>query len=231
MYNRRAASGRRGRCRRGRRGRWGTGSVGVNSQVAPYLAVLALTDAAAIGLAWHAWRRRPSPGAGWFALFVLTGAIGLTASAGELVSFERGPYLFWNKVQYFGWAPMHAAWFLFAVAYTGRAGRLAGWRWLGLFALPALTLALVWTNEAHGLIWETYEVEPTRPFATVIFAHGPWFWVHTANAYGLYLAGLALLVRELWARGGLYAGQSVALAAGTAVPFVANLAYLSGWWP
>ncbi|HEY3081710.1 MAG TPA: histidine kinase N-terminal 7TM domain-containing protein [Chloroflexota bacterium] len=203
----------------------------MNAQVAPYLLVLLLTDAAAIGLALHAWRRRPSPGAGWFALFVLTGAVGLTAYAGELLSPDPGAHLFWNKVEYFGWAPMHAAWFLFALAYTGREGWLANWRRVCPFVVPAATLAFVWTNEAHGLIWRSYAVDATTRFAGALVTHGPWFWVHVANAYGLYLAGLTLLVRELARRGGLYLGQSLGLAVGTVVPFVANVVYLSGSWP
>jgi PAS domain S-box-containing protein len=209
----------------------GPARAAVSAQVAPYLLVLLLTDAAAIGLALHAWRRRPSPGAGWFALFVLTGVVMLTAYAVGLLSPEPGVHLLWNKVEFLGRATMHAAWLNFALAYTGRGAWLAGWRRLWPFAIPAATLALVWTNEAHGLVWRTYAVDATTPFAGTVVSYGPWFWVHVANAYGLYLAGLVLLARELGRRGGPYLGQALGLAVGTLTPFAANVAYVGGWWP
>ena len=120
---------------------------------------------------------------------------------------------------------------LFALLYTGR-GRWVTRRALMLLAVvPAISLALIWTNGAHHLFWSFREIDTSGPFPAVGAVYGPWFWVHTAYSYLLILVATVLLVRALVSPLRLYRGQRFALLIGVLVPWAANAANLYGLNP
>jgi PAS domain S-box-containing protein len=196
-----------------------------------FVGTLLLTAALASALALFAWRRAPAPGARSFALFVLAAVLWLLAYALELASPDPGVKLFWARFQFFGIVGLHPLWLIFALSYTGRERWLAGGRWLILFLIPLATLALIWTNDAHGLFWRSAELQAGAPVAQLRFSRGPWYWVHTGYSYFLYLLGLVLLVGHLLRQARIYRGQAIGLLIGTLVPFAANVIYLYGLFP
>ena len=135
--------------------------------------LIALLAAAAVSLllGWEGlWRRRAMPGAaslGWLGLAAGEWAL---ARALEALAPTPAAKIFWAKVEYLGIMGVPMFWVWFAAHYSRQwrapPGRQAAW--LGL--APALTLALVWTNEAHGLIWPRIAVAPDGQ--NLIYDHG-----------------------------------------------------------
>ena len=134
--------------------------------------------------------------------------------------------LFLHNLEYVGGAGVSIAWLAFVLHYTGFGRRLSWRRLLLLCVLPGLTLVLVWTNGAHGLVWENREFESSGPFTTISMDHGPWFWVFAAYCYFLVLIGTLLLIAQLLRASRAYRWQTVAVLVGVVVLWAGNVAYL-----
>ena len=195
----------------------------------PYTPLLGLVAVVAFALAAAVWGHRRTPGvaplallavcAGWWSLFY-----GL-----ELASTTLERVLLYARLEYLGivWVPV--CWLAFARSYTAKP--LSSRLLLLLCLLPAITLALVWTNAPHnlfphGLVWSQVGLEGAPPRLDV--SYGPLFWLHTAYSYGLILVGTLLVARFLWRSPGRYRAQSLILLGGVTAPFVANALYLTG---
>ena len=99
----------------------------------------------------------------------------------ELASEDLATKRFWAKVQYIHIVTIAPAWFVFALQYTARRNWFTrSQRNLSLLAvIPVITLILVWTNEAHGLIWSQTSLESSTAFPMLVLEYAPWFWVHS----------------------------------------------------
>jgi PAS domain S-box-containing protein len=193
----------------------------------PYTLALLFTAVLGSALAGFAWRRRAIRGA--FPLACLTAAVAewSLGYALELSSLSLAAVALWAKVEYLGIVALPVTWLAFALEYTGRE------RWLLprrlLLVIPVATLALVWTNESHGLIWSAVSFQDVGSLRLLQVSYGAWFWVHTAYSYLLLLAGTVLLVQSLLHSWSLYRRQAIVLLAGASVPWLANVLHLTGW--
>lgn len=152
----------------------------------------------ATGLALFAWHRRAPIWKRSFAIFMLAAAEWALAYALELTGDQLVIKVFWAKIQYLGIATAPLAWFIFALRYAGREQRWRSPRALiALAAIPALTVLLATTNEAHGLVWAEWGLQRTGPFLLLDLQYGLWFWVNAAYSYVLLLAGTLLLLPVL----------------------------------
>jgi len=152
-------------------------------------------------------------------------------SAGALVehaSSEAAVKVFWAALEYPGIMAVAPLWLLFAADYAGRGARLRGRRAAALAIMPVLTVALVWTNGWHHLVWTTITPSSTAPGAALVYRHGPWFWAAAAYNYALLLAGTVVLIASLGRVHARYHGQTAALLIGLALPWLGNALYLSG---
>ncbi len=179
-----------------------------------------------LALAIFAFRRRRTPGAVAFGVLMLAACEwklvhGLGFFAGGLQA-----RLFLHNLEYVGVAGVSVAWLAFVLHYTGFGRRLSWRRLLLLCILPGLTLVLVWTNGAHGLVWENRELESSGPFTTFSMDHGPWFWIFAAYCYFLVLIGTLLLIAQLLRASRAYRWQTVAVLVGVVVLWAGNVAYL-----
>lgn len=171
----------------------------------------------------HVWRQRREPGAwallslgaasGWWALMQL-----LILTVGTLET-----QVLLSRLQYLGIATAPLFWLLFAVAYTGRTAHLRGP--LSLVAVvPIATLALVFTNDAHRLVWEQVTRAEGAPWLRI--EHGPWFYVNVIWSYLLVAAATGVLV---WhhAQSPRNRGRVLTVVAAPAAVLLPNLVYLS----
>ena len=130
----------------------------MNWQFTPYTIPCLITAIISWGVAYLAWRRRSTMGAVPLAFLAMAVAAWSLGYALELASANMAWSIFWAKVQYLGIVTTPVAWLAFALAYTD-------WRnqhnesiltrlTITLFSIvPLFTLALVWTNEWHGLVF------------------------------------------------------------------------------
>jgi diguanylate cyclase (GGDEF)-like protein/PAS domain S-box-containing protein len=185
-----------------------------------------LTAAVAAGLAVFAWHRRTISGAVPFLLLMLAVAAWSLGYAAELVAGGLEAKLFWAKVQYPAIVSVPYVWLIFALQYTGHAWRLNR-RWLLVLALmPALTVALVWTNELHGLIWSSQALDIRAGHPALDVTYGPWFWGHTFYSYLLTLAGTLLLGQFFAAAQGIYRRQAGMVLLAALFPWIGNAIYI-----
>lgn len=191
-----------------------------------YVSLLFLSTIISTVLSLYAWRRRSVAGAATLALLMLAVAQWSFGYTMELVSPQLSAKIFWAKVEYVGIATLPLAWLAFALQYTNR-GRWLSLRNVALLAVvPVLTILLNWTNEFHGLIWQSTRLDNSNPFLALEVTYGGWFWVHLVYSYVLLLAGTIFLIQMLMRSSHTYRWQSVVLLVGTLLPWVGNGLYL-----
>ena len=149
----------------------------------------------------------------------------------EIASVDLSAKLLWGKIQYIGIVIVPLAWLIFAITHAYQSRRVTLRSALVLSLVPLITVALVWTTEAHGLIWKEIGLYQTDHFSALDVSYGPWFWVHSLYSYSLLLFGTVLIVRSLGRMRGVYRGQAEALLIGVAVPWAGNILYLFGLTP
>jgi PAS domain S-box-containing protein len=186
---------------------------------------------ASLLLLFAVWRRRGAPGTTPFLVQTAGVAVWSIAVAFEVLSPDLEAKIFWSKVKYVGVVVVPVAWLVFAAQYTGSR------RWLGtpavlaLSAVPFLTLALVWSNELHHLVWSEVSL---KQIGTSSFRHheaGLWYWIWVAFSYGVFTLGWLLVLRAAIRARSLFREQNAVLLLAGLVGVGANALYLSGAWP
>lgn len=200
-------------------------------QYTPYTTLVFIAALISGGLTLWGWRRRLAPGAGWFTALTFSAFSWALCYGLEMTSTDLPATLLWSKMQYFGAVGLPVAWLALVLTYTGQR------RWLTLrnvallFIIPLITLALVWTNEYHELIWMSAGLETGLPFNTLSFTPGMWYWINITYAYALFVFSTILLVVTLTSATPLYRQQIIILLIFSLTTWIGNLAYTFGLTP
>ncbi|MDX1664156.1 MAG: histidine kinase N-terminal 7TM domain-containing protein [Candidatus Promineifilaceae bacterium] len=202
----------------------------------PYVLALFAAAAVCVFVAAAVWPRREQAGALPFALMM--GAIGFWALAyGAQLALApaEGAMFLALKVTYLAVIVVPPLWFIFAAQYAHHGDWLDRGRLAAVYALPALSLIIMLTNQAdgslHGLFWHDVAFVEGPP-RTLVADRGVWFWVHTAYSYLLLTGGTVLLLRVAFGgHGRLYRSQIAFLLVGLFAPWVANALFVSGVLP
>ncbi len=196
-----------------------------------YLVPLLITSVFSALITLVIWRRWRAPGA--VPLAVLMGAVAFWSLAYmvSLATTTLAAQLFWANMTFFGIVLVPVSWFTFALFYTDHGDWLTRRRLLLLLIMPLTTLAMVWTNDRHGLFRSEVYLVNTGSFVVLEATLGSFFWVHTAYSYLLLLLGTFLLLRNLLRMSPPYRRQAGGLLIGVVTPWVGNALYLSGLSP
>jgi PAS domain S-box-containing protein len=163
-------------------------------QFNPYAIPLFISMLAMFALTLAAWRHRIHPSAPFFLLFTLsiTGyMIGYTL---ELLSASLPLILFWVKIEYVFSLSAPLLFLLFILSYNRYDAWLTRSRIVALFVVPAIQLLAVWTNEYHGLNWQTVGLETIGSVILFTRTYGPLFWFGTIYQYLIALIGTVVLL-------------------------------------
>ncbi len=90
-------------------------------------------------------------------------------------------------------------------------------RYLLLFIVPVLTLAILWTNDLHHLMYEVYSIQLNECVT------GPYMLVHNIYSYGLLLIGMIYLLRFSFKSSGFFSKQSLLIFIGFLIPIIVNI--------
>lgn len=197
----------------------------------PYTLPLILAGIVALALSVFAARHRRLRGAQAFVWFCLAAAEWTITYALEINSTDLQAKIFWARIEYLGITLGPLCWLAFTVYYTGREARLSRWVWALLGVIPLTTLVLMFTNDAHGLVWRSISLDTSGPFPTLYPVYGVWFWVHTAYSYLCVLVGSVLLLTGLVDARQFYRRQRLALLVGIATPWIGNILYITKLGP
>ncbi len=149
----------------------------------------------------------------------------------SLVSTGLSQKLFWLRMANLGAVAVPTVWLIFAWYHTGRRDRLT-WRWAFLLAVePLITLALVWTDEAHHLVWSDLKIVHLRGVELLAAAHGPWFWLNAGYSYLLLTFASWILLKHALRSHGVYRRQTLTILAASLVPWLSSSTYIFGLGP
>ncbi|MCX6024084.1 MAG: diguanylate cyclase, partial [Chloroflexi bacterium] len=152
-----------------------------------YLLLLFLGAAMLPMLGLYVWRRRKAGGMTAGAVYFWSAAVWGGCYLLYLLSPDPAVRLFWFKAQHVGSVMLTPAVLFFALGVMGRGQRLKPWL-AALMALEVLiTLAMVFTNDAHHLFWTTLAPDPNGGFPPLIADRGPYgrlrmFYANTLQA-------------------------------------------------
>jgi hypothetical protein len=144
---------------------------------APSSALLVVSAVLALVIAVVIWRRGSAPGARACALVLVAAGHWAAMAALEHAAVDPAAKIAFAKLEYAGIVSVAPLWLTFSLAYTGRAAWLTPARVTALWVVPVLTLALVWTNEWHALVWPRTAPQSPVPGAPLVYSHGPAFWI------------------------------------------------------
>lgn len=163
--------------------------------------------------------------------FLVCATMILILSSCELLSATEGLILLFSHLTYVFLAAGPVFWFLFAHR-CGTGKRIGSPATLALlFVIPSLTAALAFFDGSLHLIWQERGLAEVGAFRiNVVLRYGPWFWVHCAYSYLLFLAGAAIILRDFFSHHELYRRQAL-LVTGTLVPLIGNLLYVARVFP
>lgn len=178
-------------------------------------------------------RSRPTPDSRALMLMILGASLWAFGYALEILAPDLQAKIFWAKFQYFGIILVPPAWVIFAFRHPGAPARLEELKKFraAMWVIPALTLGLAWTNEAHHLVWREVELIAVGPLQILEIDHGPWFWVYIAFTYSAILLGSIVLGKGLLGPNRLQRWQILLALVGVLIPWIGNLVYLVNQGP
>jgi diguanylate cyclase (GGDEF)-like protein len=195
--------------------------------------LLPLIGAALVNLvlARYVWLRRKSPGALALAMLMVGLAGWSITYACVIAGADLATKVLWFRLEYFPIALAVFAWTLFVIQYAGWSGVLRP-AFVGLLlAEPIVTVVLIWTNDAHHLMFLTMGTHQAAGYQALDLTFGSWYWVNLAYQYLTYLGGSIALAAALAHRRRLYRMQAVSLLLGAVVPIAGSIIHKTGLVP
>lgn len=177
-----------------------------------------------LGIAAFVWKRRPGPAWPFVVAFGLAVAWWCTGQYAWLFLEDFGSRKLAAQLQYVGITLAVPFWMLVTLAFTRRRRWLRLWPGALLFVIPVITLAMVATNDWHGLIWKTFQPVPGQ--AKLVATYGFWFYVHTAYSYGVLTFAIVMLALR-FAASPLYRAELFAVVFGSGFVLAGNVIHLT----
>lgn len=196
-----------------------------------YPLVLCLTIAVvcSVGMAVAAWPRRDDPTVRAFLVLAAGVAVWSGGRLLEISETELTGRIFWAKFQYAGIVAVPIGW-LVAMVHLSRPRYVVPWRMLRVPVFAAvLTLALVFTNERHHLIWTSIELMPPGVSPGAIFHHGIGYTAVAAWTYAMLGLSMYFLATAEVPNAALSARGRIVLMVGLMLPLLTHIAYLYRW--
>lgn len=177
-------------------------------------------------MAFYLWRRRSTPGAKILLVLMLATAEWAFLSALHKASPDLSTKILIAKIQYLGIVTVPPTLLVFVLWFTGRERWLTGRNLALLAVLPAITLALAWTNEAHGLIWKRIWIDYSGSIPIGVYHYGTFFWIEVSFSYLAVFLSIIFLIMAFIDSPRFYRLQVLIMLIGIAAPLVVNGLYL-----
>lgn len=177
-------------------------------------------------VALYAWRQRMTAGATQLVMLMAAAVLWTLAYGLTLVSTSLPTKLLWLGIAHLGIAFLPVLFLRFVIAYTRCARWL--WRWRGApwYVIPIATVALNWTNSAHGLYYAHVALVQQGSFVLLNVIPGPWLWVFVVYSYALIVLGMVIFWHAARWSSSLYRHRAAVIALSALAPWIANLLQL-----
>ncbi|MBX3058874.1 MAG: PAS domain-containing protein [Anaerolineae bacterium] len=200
-------------------------------QYHPYMLPFFISTLVVVALFFVGWQQRHTAEAGAFLLLTVAVAIYTVGYTLELGSQNVYTIVTLAKLEYVGVAVMPTIWFVLTLLITRRGHWLTRPRLLALTAVPLITILLAWTNERHGLVWQSVWMARYQGAAVWQAIYGPWFLVHIVWFNLLILWGVLALAQTFGRSASPYRYQLLAMLLAVFFPWAASVTYFFGLLP
>lgn len=168
-------------------------------------------------------QKKSGPLATYLMLLLVSAAIWAGGVALEHAAATLGWGILWVKVQYIGALTCPVFFLLLSLEYHQLSHWVNARNLVLLFAMPAITLLLSWTNELHSLVWTSVSPPLNGGYLTS-FGYGIMFWVGVIGySYLVLIAGTAIFLRYSLKNN---PSQTVLILMAVLFPWLANLIYI-----
>jgi PAS domain S-box-containing protein len=195
------------------------------AMISPFTLVLFGTSLTVLFAATFAWRRRDAPGGLTLTLIFAALTIWCFFSAMETTAADAYHRYLWDSICFIGLCNVPPLFLVFAVQYSDSGWALSPWMLALFWSVPVATIVLAFTNSLHHLIWTGFTTGPVSGTNTVIYHHGPWYFLAVAWLLGLTLLGAFHILRVAIRAARLYVLQAVVLVTGIILPGIGLLLY------
>ena len=190
----------------------------------PYAAIFHITAIISVGIALLLVRRKSAPGTDALILLMFAVAEWSFAAGVEAATVGIAQKILWAKIEYLGAVTSPTLFMVFTLEYR-QITRFLTPRYLLLYSIvPLAALIVTMTNDWHGLIWNSFKYSLTEP-NSLIYGHGPGFYVLIAYDYAIVLVGMALMIRAWFQSKQPYRRQITIMLFSSIFPIISGLAY------
>lgn len=194
--------------------------------ITPYTVVYALSFVICAIAVVVAWRRRKSTAGFWLSWLMSAATLWCFFGMLEVSATATDVKVLLSKLEYLGGLSVPVLFVIFALAYTGQHRWITRRNIILGFMVPVFTLMLTATNEAHHLIWTSFEPGPAGS-NLIYYIHGPWFWLSNIGYTSLcVLAGSLIVVRFAFNSNKKYQPRTALIVAGATLPWLMGFLYV-----
>ncbi|MBO9607633.1 MAG: diguanylate cyclase [Paenibacillaceae bacterium] len=165
----------------------------------------------------------------FFAINLLS-AVYIFGAALELGAGSLEEIKFWIQIEYIGMPYLPPLELVLVLIYLGFEKQIRRPFVIALLLVPAATMLLMWTNDAHHFFYRSLELRDDTPMLRVNAAGGPWYTIYGAYNCACMMGAVILLLRG-WSRLKAYRRQLFSMLIGVLLPLVGDFAYLFGMTP
>ena len=192
----------------------------------PFSSAYFVSAAIAGAVAVICYRRRAVSGALSLMFIMLTltwwsGCLGI-----EHLNSSQSWHFFWMQMSFFGIVATPVLWLIFAIQYSQQEKAPRPRQLLWLWAIPALTMFMIWTNPWHGWFWSSIQMLTLQDITVQAVEHGPYFWIHALYTYGTVLVGAIIFVRRALQAEDAYRSQAATMLLAVLILLAGNGLYL-----
>jgi len=179
-------------------------------------------------VAYLAWRKRSVTGGLDLTWLMIASGIGTFFLIFETAAPTMAQKIFWAKLEFFGGLTTPVFYLMFVFRYIGMEKILSVKNIVWLFTIPAITMALILTNEYHHLFWPGFS-EISEKTNLMLYFHGIAFWIgYVAYTYILLLIATLYLIRFIIWHSQTFRTQAWIILIGSLCPWLASVIYLTG---
>lgn len=176
----------------------------------------------------YTYSRRQARGA-WYLILLCVAASIWAATEGMLyLGFDIDTNMLITKIQYVGIALPPPLALLFVLAIFGYENHITRFKTIALFAISAVIILLVWTNDIHGLVFIDYFRIQTEQLSMLGIEHGRVWWLIILYHYALMAILSLILIRKVVMYSGFHRSQAGVILSAVVVVWIVNGIYVSG---
>ena len=186
----------------------------------PIILPLILSVIISLWLGFYALTRRRNQQADLFALLMVLLSVWTTCYIFGLSSVSLSGKIFWLRTKYIGSVTTPIIWLIYSAYFTRKDHLITKGVKSFLITYCVVTLAVVFTSDYHGWMWQAVWIDPALPEEEVI--HGFYFWVYVVVTYLAVITSSIMYFYYFFVSPKLYKKQALVMAISSILPWLVS---------